>query len=101
MNEDEEFEKIDDIVEWFKDNNVKWKEVFKTAPVKILRKPNAGEKIKTIASDGTEEVVNTAKEDSWVVCNARNEDNFWLVRDKVLKSDYVTKDDDEVYRLKT
>ena len=96
----DEFEEIDDIVQWCKDNNVKWKEIYKTAPIKILRKPKEGEAIKTVASDGTEEVTNKAKADSWVVCNVTNDKNFWLVREKVIKNDYLDKDGNEIEEIK-
>ena len=95
VNESEggEFEEIDDIVKFCKDKNVKWKEIYKTSPIKILRKAKKGEIIRTVASDGTDEAKQEVKgDDSWVVCNVTNEDNFWPVREKVIKKDYLKKD---------
>jgi len=95
-----EFEEIDDIVQWCKDKNVKWKEIYKTSPIKILRKPDASETITTVASDGTEELKKKPKPDEWLVCNEKNEKNFWLVREKVIKKDYLTKDGKEIETIK-
>ena len=75
---DGEFEKIDDIVAFLDDKDVKWKKATKTKPVNAVQ-AKGGEKVKTVGSDGNEETSRTAKEGDWIVNNVGNPDNKWII----------------------
>ena len=96
------FQKIDDIGSFCNQNNVKWKKCIKTVPIKIVRKAKAGEDVETIASNGTKETKHkiTDTENGWIVCNATNADNQWVIQDDVIKRDYTNMDGSSINAVK-
>ena len=94
----ESVEKIDDIVSYLKDRDMKWKEVYKFQRLNAVQS-NGGEEVETVGSDGNKETKRTTKKGEWIVNNVSNPNNKWIIDDATFIRKYE-KEKENVYKPK-
>lgn len=87
----EKYRKVEDLNEYIREEGLVKRPVVKFQQI-VARKAKDGEKIETVASDGTSETTNIAKDDDWIVHNVSNPDNQWIVGGKTFHEKYTPVD---------
>lgn len=85
---DKVYTQVDDLLDYAKQNNLTFKRASKYQRINA-HPAKHDEQVATIASDGTAETTNTAKDGDWIVNNTTNPNNKWIVDNQTFQKKYT------------